>query len=140
MSTLFEKIGREAAVDATVDKFYEKVLADEAISAFFDGVDMKKQAAHGRLATAAGFTLPRGHRYSSTLGKACASRTAVVHTRRLASLKAQLQEIWRAKALACDLASVCIANGRAIWGTIRSRSPRRTSPACRRSSSAQASV
>ena len=46
MSTLFEKIGGEAAVDAAVDKFYEKVLADEAISAFFDGVDMKKQAAH----------------------------------------------------------------------------------------------
>ena len=43
MSTLFEQIGGEAAVDAAVDLFYKKVLADERIKHFFEGVDMAKQ-------------------------------------------------------------------------------------------------
>ncbi len=43
--TLFEKIGGEAAVDAAVDIFYRKVLADSRISSFFEGVDMDTQAA-----------------------------------------------------------------------------------------------
>ncbi|MDO9168662.1 MAG: group 1 truncated hemoglobin [Methylobacter sp.] len=43
--SLFEKIGGEAAVDAAVDIFYRKVLSDNRISAFFEGVDMDKQAA-----------------------------------------------------------------------------------------------
>jgi hemoglobin len=42
---LYEKLGGEAAVDATVDVFYRKVLSDDRISAFFDGVDMDRQAA-----------------------------------------------------------------------------------------------
>jgi len=43
MSTLYEKIGGEPAVDAAVDLFYQKVLADERIKHFFEGVDMEKQ-------------------------------------------------------------------------------------------------
>ena len=43
--SLFDKIGGEAAVNAAVDIFYRKVLADDRISQFFDGVDMEKQAA-----------------------------------------------------------------------------------------------
>ncbi len=43
--TLFENIGGEAAVNAAVDIFYRKVLADDRISRFFEGVDMDKQAA-----------------------------------------------------------------------------------------------
>jgi len=43
--SLFEKLGGEAAVDAAVDIFYRKVLADDRISTFFDGVDMASQAA-----------------------------------------------------------------------------------------------
>ena len=42
--TLFEQLGGEAAVDAAVDIFYRKVLADKSINKFFDGVDMEKQA------------------------------------------------------------------------------------------------
>jgi hemoglobin len=45
MSTLFEQIGGSAAVDLAVDKFYRRVLADDRISMFFEGVDMDKQAA-----------------------------------------------------------------------------------------------
>ena len=44
MSSLYERIGGEAAVDAAVDRFYDKVLADERISAFFDSIDMVAQA------------------------------------------------------------------------------------------------
>jgi len=43
MTSLYERIGGEAAVNAAVDKFYEKVLADERIKHFFEGVDMEKQ-------------------------------------------------------------------------------------------------
>ena len=43
--TLFDKIGGEAAVNAAVDIFYRKVLADDRIKEFFEGVDMDKQAA-----------------------------------------------------------------------------------------------
>lgn len=43
--TLFEKIGGAAAVNAAVDIFYRKVLADKRINQFFEGVDMEKQAA-----------------------------------------------------------------------------------------------
>ena len=43
--TLFDKIGGEAAVDAAVDIFYRKVLADDRINSFFEDVDMDKQAA-----------------------------------------------------------------------------------------------
>lgn len=41
--SLFEKIGGEAAVDAAVDLFYKKVLADDRISHYFDTVDMDLQ-------------------------------------------------------------------------------------------------
>ena len=44
MSSLFERIGGEAAVDAAVDKFYDKVLADDRINAFFENLDMVAQA------------------------------------------------------------------------------------------------
>ena len=43
--TLFDRLGGEGAVDAAVDIFYRKVLADDRINSFFEGVDMEKQAA-----------------------------------------------------------------------------------------------
>ncbi|MBU2569543.1 group 1 truncated hemoglobin [Methylotuvimicrobium sp. KM2] len=43
--SLFEQIGGEAAVNAAVDIFYRKVLADHRINRFFDNVDMEQQAA-----------------------------------------------------------------------------------------------
>ncbi len=43
-TSLFEKIGGEAAVDAAVDIFYRRVLKDERINRFFDKTDMDKQA------------------------------------------------------------------------------------------------
>jgi hemoglobin len=46
--TLFEQLGGETAVEAAVDVFYRKVLADYRINRFFDGSDMEKQAAKQR--------------------------------------------------------------------------------------------
>jgi hemoglobin len=43
--SLFEKLGGQAAVNAAVDIFYRKVLSDDRISHFFEGVDMEQQAA-----------------------------------------------------------------------------------------------
>jgi hemoglobin len=43
--SLYEQIGGEAAVNAAVDVFYRKVLADDRISRFFDDVDMDRQIA-----------------------------------------------------------------------------------------------
>ena len=45
MSSLFEQIGGQPAVEAAVDLFYRKVLVDDRIRHFFDDVDMDKQMA-----------------------------------------------------------------------------------------------
>lgn len=43
--TLYDRIGGRDAVNAAVDIFYDKILADGRVSEFFDGVDMKRQRA-----------------------------------------------------------------------------------------------
>ena len=43
MATLFERIGGAYAVSAVVDKFQEKVLADDRIRSFFEGVDTERR-------------------------------------------------------------------------------------------------
>ncbi len=42
--TLFERLGGEPAVDAAVDAFYERVLADPELAPFFADTDMARQA------------------------------------------------------------------------------------------------
>lgn len=42
--SVYDKLGGAAAVDAAVDIFYRKVLADDRIKQFFDTVDMEAQA------------------------------------------------------------------------------------------------
>ncbi len=60
--SLFEKLGGEAAVNAAVDIFYRKVLSDDRISSFFEGVDMDKQAAKQKAFLTMAFGGP--HNYS----------------------------------------------------------------------------
>ncbi|MDP1975045.1 MAG: group 1 truncated hemoglobin [Alphaproteobacteria bacterium] len=45
MATLYERLGGAPAVDAAVDIFYRKMLADNRVNYFFDNTDMDKQAA-----------------------------------------------------------------------------------------------
>ena len=42
--SLYEKIGGSAAVNAAVEIFYTKVLADDSVNHYFEGVDMKTQS------------------------------------------------------------------------------------------------
>jgi len=42
MSSVYEQLGGEAAINAAVDVFYRKVLGDKYVIRFFDGVDMDK--------------------------------------------------------------------------------------------------
>ncbi len=45
MSSVYEQLGGQAAVEAAVDIFYRHVLNDDRINRFFEGVDMDRQAA-----------------------------------------------------------------------------------------------
>ena len=62
MTTLFEKIGGQASVDAAIDPFYRRVLGDPYVSRFFEGVDMVKQAEKQRTFLTMAFGGP--HNYS----------------------------------------------------------------------------
>ncbi len=42
---LYDRLGGAAAIDAAVDIFYRRVLADAYVKPFFEGVDMEQQAA-----------------------------------------------------------------------------------------------
>jgi len=44
--TLYEQLGGEDAIEAVVDKFYDKVMADPLVNVFFKNTDMKKQRKH----------------------------------------------------------------------------------------------
>ncbi|MFT5469209.1 MAG: hemoglobin [Verrucomicrobiales bacterium] len=58
--SIFHRIGGQAAIDATVDLFYSKVLADDRVKHFFEDVNMKRQ--HNRqksfIAAALGSPIP----------------------------------------------------------------------------------
>ena len=41
--SLFDQLGGAPAVEAAVDIFYRKVLSDDRVSRFFEGVDMDRQ-------------------------------------------------------------------------------------------------
>lgn len=41
--SLYQDLGGEAAVDAAVDVFYTKVINDDRIKHFFDGIDLDRQ-------------------------------------------------------------------------------------------------
>ncbi len=56
--TLFEKIGGMDAVNAAVDIFYKKVLADDTISHFFTNTNMKSQIGKQKAFLAYAFGAP----------------------------------------------------------------------------------
>jgi len=41
--TLYERLGGENAITATVGMFYERIMADEGLAPYFVGLDMDKQ-------------------------------------------------------------------------------------------------
>jgi len=48
VDSLYKRLGGAPAIKAAVDVFYGKVLADDRIRHFFDGVDMERQRAKQR--------------------------------------------------------------------------------------------
>ncbi|MEP7366063.1 MAG: group 1 truncated hemoglobin [Acidobacteriota bacterium] len=60
--TLYEQLGGAAAVEAAVDSFYRKVLADDRVSHFFEGTDMDRQIAKQKAFLTMAFGGP--HNYS----------------------------------------------------------------------------
>lgn len=42
--SLYDDLGGAAALDAVVDAFYKKVIADDRVKGFFDSTDMERQA------------------------------------------------------------------------------------------------
>lgn len=42
--SLFERLGGDDAVEAAVDIFYSKIMADDSLTPFFEGVDMDRQS------------------------------------------------------------------------------------------------
>jgi hemoglobin len=59
--SLFEKIGGMDAVNAAVDIFYTKVLADDSINSFFKNTDMASQAGKQKAFLAYAFGAPMAY-------------------------------------------------------------------------------
>src|SRR3954464_6444207 len=85
--SLYEQLGGSGAVDAAVDTFYRKVLADERVARFFDDVDMDRQAAKqkafltmvlGGPARYTGLDMRRGHLHLIARGMNDAHVDAVI--------------------------------------------------------------
>lgn len=46
--SIYQQIGGHAAVEAAVDDFYRRVLADPLLVPYFEGIDVRRLAAHQR--------------------------------------------------------------------------------------------
>jgi hemoglobin len=95
--SLYEQIGGEPAVNAAVDIFYRKMLADDRVSRFFDSVDMERQAAKqkafltmvfGGPANYTGKDMYEGHKHLLKMGLDDSHVDAVIE-----NLGATLQEL-----------------------------------------------
>jgi len=63
--SLYDRIGGDAAVNAAVDIFYRKVLADDRINDFFEDVDMEKQAAKQKAFLTVAFGGPNNYTHKA---------------------------------------------------------------------------
>jgi hemoglobin len=59
--SLFDRIGGRDAVDAAVDIFYQKILADSSINHFFVATNMKKQRAKQKAFLSVAFGGPNNY-------------------------------------------------------------------------------
>lgn len=61
LTPLYDQRGRPAAVDAAVDTFYRKVLTDDRVFRFFQGVDLDRQRAKQKVFVTLACGGPHGH-------------------------------------------------------------------------------
>ena len=122
MSTLYEKIGGAVAVDAAVDRFYRRVLADDRIAPFFENVDMDKQAVKQKAFLTMAFGGPNnytfldmkeGHAHLVARGLNDSHFDAVVE-----DLGATLKEMGVADELISEVAAVAETTREAVLGRI----------------------
>ncbi len=122
MSTLYENLGGSAAVDAAVDRFYRKVLADDRINMFFEGVDMDKQAAKqkafltmvfGGPANYSGLDMKNGHAHLVARGLSDSHFDAVVE-----NLGSTLKDLGVSDELISEVAALAETTREAVLGRI----------------------
>ena len=122
MSTLYENLGGSAAVDAAVDRFYRKVLADDRINMFFEGVDMDKQAAKqkafltmvfGGPANYSGLDMKNGHAHLVARGLNDSHFNAVVE-----NLGSTLKDLGVSDELISEVAALAETTREAVLGRI----------------------
>ncbi len=46
MNSIYDEIGGQAALEAAVERFYERVTVDPMVASFFDGMDLRKLKIH----------------------------------------------------------------------------------------------
>ena len=118
--SLFERLGGEPAVDAAVDIFYRKVLADDRIKDFFEGVDMEKQAAKQKAFLTMAFGGPnnytgedlrKGHAHLIARGLNDSHFDAVME-----DLAATLQELNVPEALIAEAAAIAESTRNDVLG------------------------
>lgn len=117
---LFEQIGGEPAVNAAVDIFYRKVLADDRVNGFFDDVDMERQAAKQKAFLTMAFGGPnnytgadmrRGHAHLVARGLNDQHFDIIVE-----HLGATLRELNVAKANIDQVAAICESTRKDVLG------------------------
>lgn len=118
--SLFEQLGGTAAVDAAVDIFYRKVLSNDRINRFFDGVDMDKQAAKQKAFLTMAFGGPhnytgldmrRGHAHLVELGLNDSHVDAVIE-----NLGATLKELGVKDELIAQVAAIAESTRNDVLG------------------------
>lgn len=121
-ATVYEQLGGQGAVDAAVDKFYRRVLADDRISRFFEGVDMDKQATKQKAFLTMAFGGPNnytwldmkeGHAHLLTMGMNDTHFDAVVE-----DLRATLKEMGVPDELIAKVAGIAETTREAVLGRI----------------------
>lgn len=121
-ATLFEQLGGSDAVNAAVDKFYRRVLADDRVNRFFEGVDMDRQAAKqkafltmafGGPANYTGLDMKEGHAHLLTMGMDDTHFDAIVE-----NLGATLTDMGVADELISQVAAIAETTREAVMGRI----------------------
>jgi hemoglobin len=120
MASLYERLGGKGAVEAAVDNFYGKVMKDDRIRHFFDGVDLAKQKnkqkaflsyAFGGLPSYSGKNMRDGHAHLVTRGLNDSHVDAVIE-----NLGATLKELGVSDDLIKEVAAIAESTRNDVLG------------------------
>jgi hemoglobin len=120
--SLYDQLGGEPAVDAAVDNFYRRVLADDRVNHWFEGTDMERQAtkqkafltmAFGGPSNYTGMDMKIGHAHLVARGLNDADFDAIVE-----NLGTTLKEMGVADELIAQVAATAETTREAVLGRI----------------------